>query len=130
MNKYYNILSYYHITTLPYYNILQNIIININIFYTLYNNKQMVLGFLLYEAVDVAYHATKLTFNGVAFVYNWYYGISINNLDNKVRHDEEHIKMLEDRVKQLENLLDVSGNTVDKEVAEDNNNIEEYCDSI
>lgn len=85
----------------------------------------MVLGFLLYEAVDVAYHATKLTVNSVSFVYNWYYGININNLDNKVRHDEEHIKMLEDRVKQLENLLDISGNDiVHKE------DTEVYCDSI
>jgi hypothetical protein len=70
----------------------------------------MVLGFLLYEAVDVAYHATKLTFNSATFVYNWYYGININNLDNKLQHDEQHIKMLEDRVKQLEYIMDVSGN--------------------
>ena len=84
----------------------------------------MVLGFLLYEAVDVAYHATKLTFNSVSFMYNWYYGININHLSNKVIHDEEHIKMLEDRVKQLENMLDVSGNMVEKKDTLD------YCDSI
>ena len=84
----------------------------------------MVLGFLLYEAVDLAYHTTKLTFNGVAFVYNWYYGININNLDHKIKHDEEHIKMLEDRVKQLENLLDIRGNINQTDLKED------YCDSI
>ena len=65
----------------------------------------MVLGFLLYEAVDVAYHVGKITFNGASFIYNWYYDINIHNLDNKVRNDEEHIKKLEERVKQLEDML-------------------------
>ena len=64
----------------------------------------MVLGFLLYEAVDMAYHATKLTFNSASFLYNWYYDISIHNLDNKVQHEE--------RVKQLETMLDISGNNI------------------
>jgi len=72
----------------------------------------MVLGFLLYEAVDMAYHATKLTFNSASFLYNWYYDISIHNLGNKVQHEEEHIKLLEDRVKQLETMLDISGNNI------------------
>lgn len=72
----------------------------------------MVLGFLLYEAVDMAYHATKLTFNSASFLYNWYYDISIHTLDNKVQHEEEHIKLLEDRVKQLETMLDISGNNI------------------
>jgi|TARA_B110000444_G_C18564373_1_gene466348 hypothetical protein len=84
----------------------------------------MVLGFLLYEAIDVAYHATKLTFNSASFLYNWYYDISIHNLDNKIQHEEEHVKLLEDRVKQLEHLLDVSRNVVRK------NDVDAYCDSI
>ena len=84
----------------------------------------MVLGFLLYEAIDAAYHATKLTFNSASFLYNWYYDISIHNLDNKIQHEEEHVKLLEDRVKQLEHLLDVSRNVVRK------NDVDAYCDSI
>ena len=95
----------------------------------------MVLGFLLYEAVDVAYHATKITFNGIAFVYNWYYGINIRNLDYKVKDDEQHIKLLEDRVKQLEQLLDISNNIQKQEEQKQEEQKQEeqtikYCDSI
>ena len=36
----------------------------------------MVLGFVLYEAVDVGYNVIKMTYNGVAYTYNWYYGIT------------------------------------------------------
>ena len=65
----------------------------------------MVLGFILYEAVDVAYHVTKMTLNSASMVYNWYYDINIYSIDNKVRTDEEHIKQLEDRVQQLEDMI-------------------------
>ena len=33
----------------------------------------MVLGFLIYETIDVAYHVGKMTYNGASFIYNWYY---------------------------------------------------------
>ena len=65
----------------------------------------MVLGFLVYEAMDVAYHVTKMTLNSASMVYNWYYDINIYSIDNKVRTDEEHIKQLEDRVQQLEDMI-------------------------
>lgn len=65
----------------------------------------MVLGFLVYEAMDVAYHVGKITYNGVSLIYNWYYNANIYSIDNKVRTDEEHIKQLEDRVQQLEDMI-------------------------
>ena len=65
----------------------------------------MVLGFLIYETIDVAYHVTKMTLNSASMVYNWYYDINIYSIDNKVKTDEEHIKVLEDRVKQLEDMI-------------------------
>ncbi len=67
----------------------------------------MVLGFILYETVDLVYNVSKMTINGATFAYNWYYGINIQNLDCKIRTDEEHIKLLEDRVKLLENKLHI-----------------------
>ena len=89
----------------------------------------MVLGFLLYEAIDVAYHATKLTFNSASFLYNWYYDININQLDNKVKNDEEHIKKLENRVAQLEQL--VLSNKINIEDLDTTNNDKLLlCDSI
>ena len=36
----------------------------------------MVLGFILYEAVDIVYSVGKLTVNGGKYVYNWYYVVS------------------------------------------------------
>ena len=37
----------------------------------------MVLGFLVYEAMDVAYHVGKITYNGASLIYNWYYDVNI-----------------------------------------------------
>jgi hypothetical protein len=33
----------------------------------------MVLGFVLYESIDLAYNVLKLGYNGISGVYNWYY---------------------------------------------------------
>lgn len=33
----------------------------------------MVLGFVLYESIDLAYNVLKLGFNGVTGLYYWYY---------------------------------------------------------
>ena len=35
----------------------------------------MVLGILLYEAVEMAYNVTKIGYNSVTGIYNWYYQI-------------------------------------------------------
>ena len=45
----------------------------------------MVLGFILYEAFDLAYHMTALTYNSTVYVYNWYYG---------TKEQEKEIEML------------------------------------
>ena len=66
----------------------------------------MVLGFLLYEAIDLVYHSGKITYNGVSSVYNWYYGIDNSSLNKKITQDEETIKMLEDRVENLESIIE------------------------
>ena len=61
----------------------------------------MVLGFLLYEAVDLAWHFGGMTYRGSKYIYNWYYEIpSVDEIEiNK-------LKLLEDKVTHLEKLLE------------------------
>tara|TARA_B100000795_G_C22806835_1_gene445643 strand:- start:19755 stop:20051 length:297 start_codon:yes stop_codon:yes gene_type:complete len=58
----------------------------------------MVLGFILYEAFDLAYNMTALTYNGTLYVYNWYYG------EKEIEKDKE-IEMLRLRIDNMEILL-------------------------
>ena len=64
----------------------------------------MVLGFILYEAVDIVYTVGKLTVNGGKYVYNWYYDIDESNeIEN---NKDEQIKDLIKRIEYLENKLE------------------------
>lgn len=64
----------------------------------------MVLGFILYEAVDIVYTVGKLTINGGKYVYNWYYDIDeLNEIEN---NKDEQIKDLIKRIEYLENKLE------------------------
>tara|TARA_B100000073_G_scaffold346627_1_gene358506 strand:+ start:264 stop:464 length:201 start_codon:yes stop_codon:yes gene_type:complete len=64
----------------------------------------MVLGFILYEAVDIVYNVGKLTVNGGKYVYNWYYDIDeLNQIEN---NKDEQIKDLIKRIEYLENKLE------------------------
>jgi len=64
----------------------------------------MVLGFILYEAVDIVYTVGKLTVNGGKYVYNWYYDIDeLNEIEN---NKDEQIKDLIKRIEYLENKLE------------------------
>ena len=54
----------------------------------------MVLGFLIYESIDIAYNVSKIGYNSITGVYNWYY---------QVKNEEEEEK---DRLSRLENKLD------------------------
>lgn len=65
----------------------------------------MVLGFVLYEAVDVGYNVLKMTYNGAAYGYNWYYGITTETLETKLQHDEDELKKTKDRIAVLERRL-------------------------
>ena len=63
----------------------------------------MVLGFILYEAVDIVYTVGKLTLNGGKYVYNWYYDIDeLNEIEN---NKDKQIKDLIKRIEYLENKL-------------------------
>tara|TARA_B100000674_G_C37560309_1_gene787039 strand:+ start:158 stop:385 length:228 start_codon:yes stop_codon:yes gene_type:complete len=65
----------------------------------------MVLGFVLYETVDVGYNLLKMTYNSVAYTYNWYYGITPETLENKLKHDEDELKRTKERIAVLERRL-------------------------
>jgi hypothetical protein len=65
----------------------------------------MVLGFFLYETVDVGYNLIKMTYNGVAYTYNWYYGITLDTLESKIQHDESELKQTKERIAVLERRL-------------------------
>ena len=61
----------------------------------------MVLGFLLYEAVDFVWHFGKMTYNGSKYVYDWYYEIPSAD---EIEIDK--LKQLEEKIVHLEHLLE------------------------
>lgn len=65
----------------------------------------MVLGFVLYETVDVGYNLIKMTYSGAAYTYNWYYGITPETLETKLKHDENELKQTKERIAILERRL-------------------------
>ena len=60
----------------------------------------MVLGFLLYEAVDFAWHFGKMTYNGSKYVYDWYYEVPTPD-DIEI----SKLKELEEKIIHIEDLL-------------------------
>ena len=73
----------------------------------------MVLGFILYETVDLLWNFGGITYRGSKFVYNWYYDIltpddieinELKKLNNRIAHLEKliqnnHITALDDHEK-------------------------------
>ena len=62
----------------------------------------MVLGFILYETVDLVYNVGAMTYNGTAYLYRWYY-----NIEDEDR--EKEIEMLRLRLANLEQRLLANG---------------------
>lgn len=65
----------------------------------------MVLGFLLYESIDVIYNVGKITYNGITYTYNWYYGLTPQDLNNKIIYDEQKLSLAEKKIKELEQRI-------------------------
>ena len=70
----------------------------------------MVLGFILYETVDLIYNMGAMTYNGTNYVYRWYYGIE----DEKTLKEKE-IEMLRLRLEILEKRLLANGSSENHE---------------
>tara|TARA_B100001142_G_scaffold106391_1_gene108250 strand:- start:1689 stop:1916 length:228 start_codon:yes stop_codon:yes gene_type:complete len=60
----------------------------------------MVLGFILYEAVDLLWNFGGMTYRGSKTVYNWYYDIPTPD-DIEINE----LKKLNDRIAHLEKLI-------------------------
>ena len=58
----------------------------------------MVLGFILYEGVELTYNFLKLGFKIISSSYRWYYGIKPETEQNKILR-------LENRIEELEEIL-------------------------
>ena len=66
-----------------------------------------MIGLILYEAVDLVYNITKITYNGARGIYYWYYGLEYpEQLELKKR--EEVIIELTQRIKHLEELQNIT----------------------
>ena len=61
----------------------------------------MVLGFILYETIDIAYNVSKLGYNSVTGLYNWYYDIKTE--DDK---EKERLDRLENKIDKLSKLFE------------------------
>uniref|UniRef100_A0A6C0C5L0 Uncharacterized protein n=1 Tax=viral metagenome TaxID=1070528 RepID=A0A6C0C5L0_9ZZZZ len=46
-----------------------------------------------------------MTYNGAAYTYNWYYGITPETLETKLKHDENELKQTKERIAVLERRL-------------------------
>lgn len=65
----------------------------------------MVLGYLLYEAADLAYNLGRIGYNSVRGTYYWYYGQECPEVERELRTQEDMEKLTE-RLTKLEKLLE------------------------
>ena len=61
----------------------------------------MVLGFLLYEAVDFTWHFGKIIYNGGKYAYNWYYEVPTSD-DIEI----DKLVIIERKLDRLESILE------------------------
>jgi hypothetical protein len=64
----------------------------------------MVLGYLLYEAVDISVNVVKISYNSISGLYYWYY----NDDYPEVKCEQlliKDIEILNDRIEKLETRL-------------------------
>ena len=61
----------------------------------------MVLGFILYETIDIVYNVSKLGYNSVTGLYNWYYDIKTE--DDK---EKERLDRLENKIDKISKLFE------------------------
>lgn len=64
----------------------------------------MVLGFILYESIDLVYNISKLSYNAISGTYNWYYGIQSPEIVER-ELEMTKIEELESKIDQLTNIL-------------------------
>ena len=65
----------------------------------------MVLGYLLYEAVDLSVNVVKLGYNGIRGVYYWWYNEDYPEVEREKLLIKD-IEVLTERLEKLESQLD------------------------
>jgi len=65
----------------------------------------MVLGYLLYEAVDLSVNVIKLGYNGIRGVYYWWYDEDYPEVEREKLLIKD-IEVLTERLEKLESQLD------------------------
>lgn len=68
-----------------------------------------MLGMILYEAVDLVYNVSKLTYNGARGLYYWYYDMEYPEQAEIEKRDALIVELTE-RIKHLEELQGISNN--------------------
>ena len=68
-----------------------------------------MLGMLLYEAVDLVYNVTKLTYNGMRATYYWYYNMDYPEQE-EIKKRDDLILELKQRIEHLEQINHVQSN--------------------
>ena len=64
----------------------------------------MVLGFIIYESMDLMYNATKLTINLILGTYNWYYDVN----HYEPTPPEDRFLLLEDKIDKLTKQIELA----------------------
>jgi hypothetical protein len=64
----------------------------------------MVLGYLLYEAVDLGINVVKITYNGARGVYYWWYDTDYPEVEREKRTIVD-MEILTKRIAELEKTL-------------------------
>tara|TARA_Y100001933_G_C18879395_1_gene513382 strand:+ start:612 stop:869 length:258 start_codon:yes stop_codon:yes gene_type:complete len=83
----------------------------------------MVLGYLLYETVDLGVHAIKLTYNGVRGIYYWWYNEDYPEVAREKRTIDDVEKLIK-KIEKLENLLENKKETINESKKATNENKE------
>ena len=75
----------------------------------------MVLGFILYESIDLVYNIGKLSYNVISGTYNWYYNVPSPEVEER-ELEMTKIKELEEKIEKLTNIIINQRNLKDKAV--------------
>ena len=63
----------------------------------------MVLGFIIYESIELVYNVGKLTLNGAYGLYSWYYDVK-PPMTEQMKLELKQIELIERLTNRIENL--------------------------
>ena len=85
-----------------------------------------MLGYVLYESIEVVYYISKIAYNSVSSTYNWYYNINNKPYDNTIKmiEIEKQLLLLNNKCNELEQKLYVQDkiNAINKNNLTNSNN--------